>query len=141
MVPEILSIITFPWMTRDRARGGGSEIGLVSSHWCLLVICETPQKLRHRITELLRLEKTTGILKSNPNPFPSWHQTTSLSATSPLSRDTSGDGDSTTSLGSSAGAQTLFLRRNFGDPWSLVGLVGWRRALCTQGQRLDQKEL
>jgi len=51
-----------------------------------------------RITESLRLEKTSKIPKHNPSPpLP---LTISLSAPSPWFLDTTRDGDSTTSLGS-----------------------------------------
>ena len=55
------------------------------------------QAVHLRISESLRLEKTSKITKSNHQPIP----TTSLGATSPRSFNTSVDGDSTTSLGSS----------------------------------------
>ena len=50
------------------------------------------------ITGSLRLEKTSKITKSMPNPFPPCPLPTSLSATSPQFWNTSRDGDSTTSL-------------------------------------------
>ena len=53
-----------------------------------------------RIRESLRLEKTSKITKSNPNPPPPCPPTTSLSAISLWFLKTYRDGDSTTSLGS-----------------------------------------
>jgi len=54
----------------------------------------------HRITESLRLEKTSKLSKSNPKPPPLCPLITSLSTTSPWLWNTSRDGDSTTCLSS-----------------------------------------
>ena len=54
----------------------------------------------HRITESLRLENTTKIISSSPNPSAPCPLTTSLSATSPWFLNTSRNSDCTTSMGS-----------------------------------------
>ena len=70
-------------------------------------LCTTPQASihaagssgNHRIIVSLRLEKMSRIITSNSKSSPPCPLTTSLSATSPWFRNTSRDGDSTTSLG------------------------------------------
>ena len=64
-----------------------------------------------RIIELLRLEKTSQVTKSKPNPAPPCPLTMSLSATSPHSLNTSRDGDSTMSLAAYAKALPLYLKK------------------------------
>lgn len=65
----------------------------------------------HRITELLMLEKTSNIFKSNHQPISPCPMTTSLSATSIRFLNTSMDGDSTTALGQPVPT----LHHSFGD--------------------------
>ena len=52
-----------------------------------------------KIMQSLRLESTTQLIQSKPNPIPPWPLPTTLSATSEWFWNTSGNGDPTTSLG------------------------------------------
>ena len=77
----------------------------------ILSLLPRPFNRRNRITESLRLEKTSHP-QVQPQPTPPCPLTTALSATSPWLYNTSRDGDSTTSLGSCATALPLFWRRS-----------------------------
>ena len=74
---------SLPWGCRE---------GAVGTAWCCPEVLLGSGELTQGITEPLKLEETSQIPKSKPA------LTTSLSATSPLFLNTSGDSDSPTSL-------------------------------------------
>ena len=80
-------------------------------------------KINRRITESLRLEKTSKILYPNHHPITSCPLPMSLSATSTWFLNTSRDGDSTTLLGSLFKCVTILSKNKFSQisnlnfPW------------------------
>jgi len=103
-----------PGIQQDRASFTPQQhpaIGCCSSRQGVLMDIKKQNSVQ-RITESLRLEKTSRITKSNSRPSSPCPLPTSLNATTPWFLNTSRDSDSTTPWAACESAWPLFRRRN-----------------------------